>query len=148
MEAKQEQVLVEKIKKYINEKYGSLDYFTEKQLLDYCLGKAKENEPSGKPYKVENINCAGIIKYLQIKHCMSYDLIAESANRLATQYSRLAKNSNSSGSKTSTQNYIEETNAGKIIETNLNLHLLNGNIGSRLHTDGKTIEYHTIEPVA
>ena len=44
-----------------------------------------------KPYKVGDVNVAGIIKFLQVKKCMSYDLIAESAARLALQYKRLAK---------------------------------------------------------
>jgi len=42
------------------------------------------------PYKVGDVNVAGIIKFLQVKKCMSYDLIAESAERLAKRYADLS----------------------------------------------------------
>ena len=135
--------LVEKFKKYINEKYGSLDYFTEKQLIDYCLGKAKENEQAGKKFQVQDVNCAGIIKYLQSKRCMSYDLIIKSAERLSKQYSKLAL-----ASAPSTPSQFGESKVAKTVSNKLDLYYLKGNISSHLGSDGKTITYETVEPIA
>ena len=50
--------LVAKIKKYINEKHKHLDIFTEQQLIDYLLGKAKGNE---KNFKLDNFNIFNVI---------------------------------------------------------------------------------------
>ena len=54
-------------------------------------GNSTEVTFKTKPYKCGDVNVAGIIKFLQIKKFMSYDLIVESAERLAIQYKRLAK---------------------------------------------------------
>ena len=59
-------------------------------------GIAVAGQPQTKPYKVGDVNVAGIIKFLQVKQCMSYDLIIESAERLAERYTKLAKASSKS----------------------------------------------------
>lgn len=143
MENMEKTLLVDRIKKYINEKYGSLDYFTEQQLVDYCLGKAEAKKSQGKVFKIQDVNCEGIIKYLQTKKCMSYDLITESANRLAVQYARLAKTSAPSSIKK-----IDEKETADLVQNKINLYYLNGNLDSHVASDGKTITYETIEPVA
>ena len=70
-------------------------------------------------------------------------MIAESANRLAVQYARLAKTSAPSSIKK-----IDEKETADLVQNKINLYYLNGNLDSHVASDGKTITYETIEPVA
>jgi len=144
MEKFEEQALVEKIKKYINEKYGTLDYFTEQELINYCLGKAKEKKSDSKTFKVQDANYSGIIKYLQGKYCMSYGLIIESAQRLAKRYRDLS----SLLSNTSTPCKANKAEVQSLVENKINSYYIKGKLDSHLRPDGTTIEYEVIEPVA
>lgn len=126
--------LVAKIKKYINEKHKHLDIFTEQQLIDYLLGKAKGNE---KNFKLDNFNFKAIIKHLQGKHNMSYDLIIESAERLAKRYASLSKKS--SGPKPEV--------VGSFAESALTNLYIKGAVSANPSDDGSTIQYKPVRPV-
>lgn len=141
------QVFIDLIRSYINTKFEtkSNPYFTEEDLINACINNIEGvAEFSNNPFEIKSINYEKLVKTLQVKNCMSYDLIAESAQKLAKQYGCLATSLENPGSQLNDYN---KDKVAKLVAGSVDVLYLNGFLNAGVKKDKKTVYYNALEEI-